>query len=111
MYAKTQNGARDCSVEAAARLRAVISGSYARLALQAIQSGELASAAAAGRILRLEMNRRLVRLCFERIAASTLLSRPAARLVRDARNWQQSHRKRKYRHYNQLIRQALKALA
>jgi len=111
MYTKTQNDVRDCSAEAMARLREVISDSYARLALHAIQTGQLESAAAAGRVLRLEMNRRLVGLCFERIAASPRLSRPIARLVHNTRGWQQSRRMRKFRHFNPLIRQALQALA
>jgi len=111
MYAKSRNDARDCSAEAGARLREVISGSYARIALQALQAGQFDSAAAAGRILRLEMNRRLIGFCFERIAASPVLARPIARLVQESRDWQEVRRKRKFRHFNPLIRQALQALA
>jgi glycosyltransferase involved in cell wall biosynthesis len=110
MYEKTRAGRLDCSAEAAAELREVISGSYARQALQAIQNGELEAAATAAGVLRQEMDRRLSGLCLEAIAASSLLSRTLAGFIRGGRDWQESRRRRKYRHYNQLIKRTLEAL-
>ena len=95
MYAKTGSAPRDCSADAAARLREVISGSYARMALQAIEASDR-DTAAAGAILRREMNQPRVGRCFERIAASPLVSRPVARLIHESRRWQGSYRKRKF---------------
>jgi hypothetical protein len=111
MYLNATHPPNGCTPAAAALLRETISGSYLRMALQAIDAGELAAAAGAGRILQREMDRKLAGLSLERLAGSPRALRLFVPLLRMARGWLGSSRERKCARYNPVIKQTLAALA
>jgi glycosyltransferase involved in cell wall biosynthesis len=111
MYLNAANSPNGCAPASAAHLRRIISGSYIRMALQAIDAGEFAAAAEAGRILQREMDRKVAGLSLERLAGSPRALRLFVPLLRMARGWLGSSRERRCSHYNPVIKQTLAALA
>jgi hypothetical protein len=111
MYLNAAHTPNGCAPAAAAKLRRIISGSYLRMALQAIDAGEPDAAAEAARILQREMHRMLAGACLERLAESPSMLRLFVPLLRSARNWLGSSRERRFAHYNPVIKQTLQALA
>lgn len=111
MYMNAEGSPNGCAPAAAAHLRKIISGSYFRMALQAIDAGENEAAAEAGRILQRVMGRKLSGICLERLAESPQGVRLFVPMLRAVRNRLGSSRGRRCAHYNPVIRQTLEALA
>jgi glycosyltransferase involved in cell wall biosynthesis len=109
MYRRARS--EELQVPVRARLLAMIGGTYLRMTLQAIDAGEHAAAAEAGRVLGQEMNRRISGACLARIADSERLRQIFLPVLRATRNLQAATRRRRCQPYNEVVRRTMADLA
>jgi hypothetical protein len=94
----------------AVQLDEVIRMAYARMILQAIGAGEFTTAAKSAKILGSEMGQRLLGCSLGFLAKVPALRQLFRFLLRTARGRQSSSRRRRYEHYDPLVKDLLAAL-
>jgi erythromycin esterase-like protein len=93
------------------RLQEAIGDSYLRMALQALDTGEVDAAAQAGRVLGQEMGRPISGACLERIANSAVLRSVFLLLLRVARDRQERARRRRCKPLDIFVKRVIAELA